>query len=120
MAVGGPLRAGNLRHLITIRRQSLVDDGLGGQTREPQTVATVRAMVEGLDGREVMLAHALQGVSNYRITLRWREDLQSTDQVQLADGRNLNITSITDPDGRRIQLQIIATTASVLADAGAQ
>lgn len=120
MAIGGPLRAGQLRRRVTVRRARQVDDGHGGETREWFTPAILRAQVEGQDGREAVIAHALEGISTYRITTRYRSDLQDSDQLVLDDALDpvcatrLNITSITDPDGRRIQLQIIATTAGVV------
>lgn len=116
MAGNGPIRAGLLRHDILIRRAGLIDDGKGGQTRGWGTVAQLRAQVEGMDGREAMIAHALQGTRTWRITIRFRSDIEESDQIRLSNGTDLNITSITDPDGRRIQLQIIATTGSAVAD----
>lgn len=116
--MAGRLSAGALRHRIGIRRPVLVDDGKGGQVREWQTVARLAAQVEGMDGRESIIAHALQGISVFRITVRRYDGLLPSDQVRLPDGRDLNITSIADPDGRRVQLMILATTASAMADAG--
>lgn len=114
MAIGGAIRAGQLRHVIDWLRPVLSDDGHGGQTRAPTTIATLRAEVEGQDGREAVIAHALTGVSTYRITIRYRTGLQMADQIRLSDGTMLNVTSISDPEGRRRQLQVIATTGSVV------
>lgn len=116
MAGPGLIRAGRLRHRVTIRRRVLQNDGHGGQQHVVQTVAVLPAEVEGLDGREALLAHALQGIGAYRITIRYRTGLLTSDQAVLDDGTELNITSISDPDGRRIQLQILANTGSVMAD----
>lgn len=111
---GGVIRAGELRHVITWLRPALSDDGHGGQARTVTTVGAFRAQVEGQDGREAVIGHALQGISTYRITLRWRTGLLASDQIQLDDGTMLNVTSISDPEGRRRQLQVIATTASAV------
>ena len=119
MAFGGTIRAGELRHKVQVRRSAMVSDGFGGQLRTTSTVAILRCKVEGLDGRESVMAHALTGISTYRITTRFRPGLLPTDQLVLDDGRVLNITSICDVEGRRIQLQLLATTASVVADPGA-
>ena len=112
--VGGVIRAGELRHVITWVRPTFADDGNGGQTRTPTTLATMRACVEGQDGREAVIGHALEGISTYRITIRWRTGLLPSDQILLDDGTVLNVTSISDPEGRRRQLQVIATTASAV------
>jgi SPP1 family predicted phage head-tail adaptor len=113
-AIGGGIRAGELRHVITWVRPDFTDDGHGGQVRNAATIATLRAKVEGQDGREAVIGHALEGISTYRITIRWRTGLLSSDQIHLDDGTILNVTSISDPEGRRRQLQVIATTASAV------
>jgi SPP1 family predicted phage head-tail adaptor len=120
MAVGGSRRAGNLRNLITVERTPMVDDGLGGTTpaAAPEVYRTLRAQVEGQDGREAVIAHALEGISTYRIAIRYRTDLLETDQIRLDTGKLLNITSISDPEGRRRELQIIATTQGAVTVAG--
>jgi head-tail adaptor len=68
----------------------------------------------------------LEGISVFRIRIRWRSDMLASDQLQAADEadpcfgfdadsklRAVNIRSIVDPDGRREQLVIIADTASI-------
>lgn len=114
MPIGGVIRAGELRHMIQWVRPALVDDGYGGQTRTVTAIAAIRAKVEGQDGREAVIGHALEGISTYRITIRHRTGLLSSDQIVLDDGKVLNVTSISDPEGRRRQLQVIATTASAV------
>lgn len=107
--------AGRLRHRITIRRPTETANGKGGFTTGWATIAgSVAAEVEGLDGREAMFAQALQGISSYRITIRWRAGIKASDQVVLPDGSQLNIAAPpADPDGRRRWLTIMADTGSV-------
>lgn len=107
------IRAGDLRHRITLRRKATVEDGKGGFDPLWQTVATIGAKVEGLDGRESMMAMALQGVSHFRITIRYRADITTADQLVLSDGTEVNVHSATDPDGHRLLTQILASTGSV-------
>jgi SPP1 family predicted phage head-tail adaptor len=110
--------AGQLRHRITIRRSAEVQNAAGGYDTAWSTIATTRAKIEGLDGREVMFAQALQGISSYRITIRWRAGLQARDQIQLVDGSTLNVTAPpADPDGRRRWLTIMADSGSVRSEA---
>ena len=109
-----PLRAGRLRHRITIRRSIEASDGKGGYTTTWSTVLVTRAEIEGLDGRESAMARVLEGISVYRFRIRWRADLdiRASDQVQFA-GRELNITApAADPDTRRRHLVFVAETAS--------
>jgi head-tail adaptor len=114
------LRAGRLRHRVDVVRVIEVDDGKGGFVPSAQPVATsVPAEVVGLAGREAVLGQALQGISVYQITLRYRADLEGATELQLRYGAlALNIRSAIDPDGRREQLLIVADTAGTLPIAG--
>ena len=107
------LRAGQLRHRITIRRAQQIQNSKGGYDSSWLTVASPKARLEGLDGRESTLANTLQGISAWRITIRWRSGILQSDQILLADGTELNVASATDPDGKRERLIILADTGSV-------
>ena len=106
------MRSGDLRQLVTIRRSVETQNAKGGYDTSWSTVATPRAKVEGLDGRESMLAQALQGVSSYKVTIRWRAGIKASDQLVLADGSELNIRSAVDPDDRKRWLVMLADTES--------
>jgi SPP1 family predicted phage head-tail adaptor len=98
------------RHRITLRRYSNVPDGKGGYTRSWSTLhADLPAEVVSLSGREAIIANALQGISNFRITTRYVAGIQENDQV-LYDGRELNIHNAEDPTGRRKELVIVCST----------
>ncbi len=108
------MRAGRLRHAVTLRRARLVDDGRGAQQAVWEDVAVdVPAEIISQNGREAVIANALQGVSVFQISIRWRPDVSTSDQLRIADGRDLNIRSAEDPDGRRDRLVILADTGSV-------
>jgi SPP1 family predicted phage head-tail adaptor len=108
--------ASRLRHRITIRRITEVKNGRGGLVDTPVDIAAVWAEVKGLDGRESVMERVLQGVSVFRVTIRWRDDLRVSDQLVSAGscfyGREVNIRSIVDPDGRREQLVVIGEGAA--------
>lgn len=111
------LSAGRLRDRVTIRRELLQDDGKGGQEGGWADLhARLPAEVVSQNGREAVIANALQGVSYARITIRWRADVLTTDQLRIdGDPRDWNIRSAEDPDRRREQLVILADTASASA-----
>lgn len=111
-----PLKAGVLRHKILIRRVIEEDNGKGGYSSNWITVASPRAEVIGLTGREAVMDRVLRSVTIYRIRIRWRADVRTADQIRHGL-TNLNITSADDPDGKRQQLVIIATTEGARADA---
>ncbi|WP_242140866.1 phage head closure protein [Sphingomonas sp. TREG-RG-20F-R18-01] len=109
-----PLSAGRLRHRVTIRRPVQTKTGDGGFETVWTDVATVYAEVLGLNSRESMIGQALQGVSSYRVTVRFGTDITDADQLRYGV-LDLNVRSISDPDGRREQLLILADTASAQA-----
>lgn len=106
------LAAGRLNRRIAIRRKTMLSDGHGGQNSSWDTVATVWAETKSQNGREAVIAGALQGISAWRIVIRYRAAVTTADQVRI-DGRDYNIRTIEDPDGRREMLVIIADTSSV-------
>ena len=109
-----PVRPGELRHKLEVRRANTTQNAQGGYDGPWEPVAAVWGKVEGIDGHESMLAHALEGVSSYRITIRWRWGVRQSDQAVLGDGTALNIRSVSDPDGKRRWLTILADTDSVV------
>lgn len=104
--------AGRRRSRVTITRQDDVPTGKGGFTVGWSDVATVRAEVLALTGRESLIDHVLQGIAVYRITMRWRDDVSPRNQLRLSNGQLLNIRSADDPNQRRQDLVIIADTQS--------
>lgn len=107
------LAAGRLRDQVTIRRATKVKDGAGGSVDTWGDVDTIAAEVISQNGREAVIAGALQGVSVSRITIRYRSDVLTTDQLRIdGDARDWNIRTAEDPDRRREQLVILADTAS--------
>ncbi|MEZ0495404.1 phage head closure protein [Sphingomonas sp. IW22] len=97
---------------MTLLRQTKQPTGKGGFTTGWQDVATVRAHVVALTGRESLVDHVLQGIAVYRITIVWRGDITPKDQIRLDDGRILNIRLADDIDGRRRDLVIVAGTVA--------
>ncbi len=109
------LRAGELNRRITIRRAAPVRNAKGGYDQTWSTIARPWAKIDGLDGREAMMATALQGISSYRITIRYRDpaSIKESDQLLLPGGVSANVKSVADPDGRQERLTILADTTSV-------
>lgn len=100
-----------LRHRITVRRKTRIRNANGGYDTSWLPIATVWAEVIGIAGREATIGQALQGISAYRITIRFGLDVTDADQVRYGK-IDLNVHSVTDPDGMREQLLILADTAS--------
>jgi SPP1 family predicted phage head-tail adaptor len=107
------LQAGRLRERITIRRMTNTPTGKGGSTRAwADVVADLPAEVLGQSGREAVIANTLQGTATYRITIRYREGIQTSDQILWRD-QELNILAPpSDPTGRREMMEIFADTSA--------
>ena len=112
------LRPGDLNHQVEIRQKVSApkSDGGPGMVTSWQTIGTPWCKVEGLAGRESVIGEALQGIAVYRVTMRYREDFGPADQLRYRS-LDLNVRSVTDPDGRREQIVVIADTGSAQATA---
>jgi SPP1 family predicted phage head-tail adaptor len=102
--------AGKLRDRVTLRRQTNAKNAsTGGLTRTWDDLDTVWAEVVNLNGREAVIGTVLQGVSTFQITVRYRTDIQASDQIKW-NGRELNVHSAEDKAGTRQWTTIIAST----------
>ncbi len=106
------ISAGQLRNRIAIVRPTDRATGKGGFTSDQMVIAgDVAAEVLGLTGTEAVKEKVLRGIRVYKITIRWRPDLLTSDQILYAgDVDALNIRSAVDPDGRRRWLVIHVDT----------
>lgn len=70
--------------------------------RLDQLLGFRRSQTEGVFSDE------LRAVRSYRVTMRYRDDITETDRIWvLEENRALNILSISDPDNRKRQLNLI-------------
>jgi SPP1 family predicted phage head-tail adaptor len=76
----------------------------------------VWAEVRSISGREAVIANTLQGVSTFQVTIRYRDDIEASDQI-LWDARELNI--VAPPEDRFGRKQWLTIVASTLAPQGA-
>lgn len=106
--------AGDLRERLHFQRRAIGDDGFGGEaTGEFETVFTCAARRRPLKGGEGVMASRLNGVQPYIVTVRQSSQTRSvTTAWRIVDARNprrvMNITAISDPDGRRAWFDILA------------
>jgi len=98
--------AGRLRHRLAIVQNSTELDDYGEPVTRPQTVATVWGSVEALSGRELLLAQQVSAETTHRVFLRWRDGLTKDMRVVHRES-TLEIESILDRSGRRIELELL-------------
>jgi len=73
------MNAGRLRHPLNLQRVEVVQDPVTGEVIEDWvTVSREWASIDGVSGREFLAASAEQAETTYRITIRFREDLDAT------------------------------------------
>lgn len=106
--------AGRLRERITIRRKTSGKNPTTGAPSESWSdlAANISAEVRSINGREAVIGAVLQGISHFQVTIRYRGDLQPSDQIiwSTGDNRELNIHSAEDRLGTRQWLTIHAST----------
>jgi SPP1 family predicted phage head-tail adaptor len=70
---------------------------------------TIFAEVVTIGGEEGRLAAAQSSEVRYRLTIRYRMDIDESMRIRLHDGRILAIGAIRDPDGNHVMQEIHAT-----------
>lgn len=104
------LSAGRLRERVTFKTPGSTPDGSGGWTGDPSNYATnptVWAEVLPTGGREAVIAGMQAGIQAWKVTVRYRSDVESGHLISWRD-KTLNIRSAADPDGMRDSLVIFA------------
>lgn len=92
---------GALRRRLVLEAPVPAPDGLGGATREFQTVGASWARVEWLAGSERWRLGRPEQVATHRITMRWRAGIDAGQRLRDGD-RIYEIKAVADPqDGRR-------------------
>lgn len=103
------MRAGNLRHTISIQEQVETADGIGGYTLVWQTLFETRAAIWPLSSNEQLDAMKLESTATNRIRIRYRSGITSKNRV-LFGTRVFNILGAPiNHDERSRQLEFIVS-----------
>ena len=107
------MRAGLLRHRLTLKKPVTTRDSVGGEVITWTTFTTVWGAVWPLRGTEYMGAQQIQSAVSHRIRIRQLPaDLRSSfdSKCRITFGtRTFHIESIINVDERDIYLEIMAT-----------
>ncbi len=106
-----PVHAGKYRHLIRLQREVFTPDSQGGFTNAWTQIDEVHAEVRQGGGGEILHAGQLESVNLYQISMRWNQDFTPAQRVIWEDGDDshiLDVTSVSNPDGRRREMVIAA------------
>jgi len=101
------VRAGNLRHLITIQRRADVQDpNTGAMTPGWEDVTETWASIEPLSVRDFISAGSNQSEISARIVIRYRSGIDSSMRI-LEGNRIFDIKGVlTDPNSGREYLTL--------------
>lgn len=104
------MRAGDLRHRVTIQYAVETQNSYGEPVASWQDVATVWAAVEPLRGREYFDAQATQARVDHRIRIRYRAGITPRMRV-LFGSRVFEIQAVIEPESRRRELHLMCEEA---------
>lgn len=102
------MRAGELRHQITIQHKTVTRGGMGGEVITWSDVGTVWAAVEPISGREYFAAKTENAEVSHRIRIRHRNGITSGMRVSWG-ARVFDIQAVLDIQerGREIHLMCV-------------
>lgn len=101
------LRAGQLRHLITIQQRTNTRDEYGQPIPAWATFATVWAEVLDMTGREFVESQEARAAEvSVTVIIRYLAGVKPTMRI-IHSSRTLQIAAVLDPEGRSRMLQLM-------------
>lgn len=102
------MRAGTLRHVVIIQAPVVTKNARGAETITWSTMATVRADVHTLTGRELVANDQVTPMAQHMITLRYRTGITTKHRVRWGD-RYFGIVAVLETDNRMRNLTLACT-----------
>ncbi len=100
------MRAGQLRHRVTIQQKSVTQNGYGEEVITWQDVATVWAAIEPLQGREYLEGKQVQAEVTTRIRIRYRSGIQPEMRVTWGS-HAYDVQAVIEPESRKKELVLM-------------
>lgn len=105
------IRAGELRHRITIVDPNVKQDTFGDTQASDASIfaENVPAKIETLTGRELWSAQQKVSQVTHRITIRWMRGVLAKMNVKWFDERDrfFQIQAVENPDGRHKRIELL-------------
>jgi len=101
------MQAGKLRHRIEVQNNTPVRDTTGQPVASWAVTATVRAAIEPLQGRELLIAQQATPTITHRITLRHRSLTPEQRLVEAGGTRTFEIISVANKRERNHELVVM-------------
>lgn len=77
------ITAGMLREKLTIQRQELTQDALGGDVKQFVSIASVFGYVRPTGGSERVFGQQLEATITHKIVIRYRTNINPADRILL-------------------------------------
>ena len=110
------MRAGELKHRVTLQEATETRDSFGQPVRTWSDVATVWAAVQALSGREFLEAKQLKRAVTTRIVIRWRDDVHAGMRARWTDPagttHTYDVEAVIPDSTHRRQLSLMCLEAS--------
>lgn len=105
------MNIGQLKHRLTLQKNTPVADGGGGFTQDWQDIADVFAQIDMLSGRLEARFDRKTPITTHRIIIPYRIDITAEMRLVRND-RVYQITGMRDPDGEQRWIEIMAVAAN--------
>lgn len=102
---------GTLTDRVQLKRRESLEDGGGGHERIFVPVTNLWARVRSLSGRQGSNADGRMVALSHSVVLRFRSDVAPGDRI-VYRGRNLDVVSTADLNGRRAYLSCACSETS--------
>lgn len=102
---------GTLTDRVQLRRRESLGDSAGGHERIFVPITSAWARVRSLSGREGTNADGRAVAISHAVVLRFRSDIAPGDRI-IYRGRNLDVVSTADINGRRAYLSCACSETS--------
>lgn len=104
------MKIGALRHRVSFETVAMSQDAYGGVHQDTTTpFVTLWGDVQDLSGRELYAAQELHSQITTKITVRFYPGIVPAMVARVSmdqRSRTFDILSVTDPDGRRVMLEV--------------
>lgn len=100
------MRAGDLRHRITLQRLEMVQDSYGQPTETWSDVVIVWAAVNPISGREFFQAETINSEVTHKILIRYRQGIEPAMRIKFKD-RIFTIISVINFQEKNEALQLM-------------
>ncbi len=106
------MRAGRLRHTVTLQSKSVSRDAVGGESITWSTFATVPAEVQPLSGREYVAMRQAQADVSVRVRMRYLSGVNPAMRVQHGSAV-YDFLEVIDVAGRARELELLCAGDAV-------